>query len=159
MLDYFTPYLCAVPRSKSDILIAFTRKIITVNTAYRQFIQNKLKENNVDLTFEMLQVLACLWQQDGINQQEIANITVKDKASMTYLLDNLTKRNLVKRQEDDSDRRNKLIFLTPKAKQLRTAIQPYLNDMYETAGLNIDTNMLKECMDVLDKIERNLKPE
>jgi DNA-binding MarR family transcriptional regulator len=148
-----------VPRSKSDILVAFTRKIITVNTAYRQFIQNKLKENNVDLTFEMLQVLACLWQQDGINQQEIANITVKDKASMTYLLDNLTKRTLVKRQEDDSDRRNKLIFLTPKAKQLRTAIQPYLNDMYETAGLNIDTNMLKECMDVLDKIERNLKPE
>lgn len=148
-----------MPRSKSDILIAFTRKIITVNTAYRQFIQNKLKENNVDLTFEMLQVLACLWQKDGINQQEIANITVKDKASMTYLLDNLTKRNLVKRQEDDSDRRNKLIFLTPKAKQLRTAIQPFLNEMYETAGVNIDSNVLKQCMDVLDKIERNLKQE
>jgi DNA-binding MarR family transcriptional regulator len=108
------------------------------------------------LTFEMLQVMGCLWRKDGINQQEITNITVKDKASMTYLIDNLVKRSLVKRQEDPSDRRNKLILLTEQGKQLKNKIQPYMDEMYQVAGKNIEITVLNECMDVLSKVENNL---
>lgn len=144
-------------KSKSDIITDFTRKIITVNTAYRQYIQNQLKEHHVDLTFEMLQVMVCLWNKDGINQQEIANITVKDKASMTYLIDNLTKRGHLYRQEDGSDRRNKLIFLTEQGKNLKIKIQPFVNEMYDAAGKGIDGALLKQCMEILDKVECNLK--
>ncbi len=142
---------------KSEITAAFNRKLLMVNTAYRQFIQAKLKEHNVDLTFEMLQVMACLWNQDGINQQETANITVKDKASMTYLIDNLTKRGLVYRTEDANDRRNKLILLTEQGKFLKTSIQPVIDEMHEASGKNIDVSKLKEFMAILDKIEDNLK--
>src|ERR1700722_219521 len=101
-------------KSKSETIIEFTRKILTVNTAYRQFLQCTMKAHKMGLTYEMLQVMGCLWKKDGINQQEITNITVKDKASMTYLIDNLTKRGLVTRLEDANDRRNKLILLTDK---------------------------------------------
>ena len=128
-----------------------------VNTAYRQFIQCKLKEHCADLTFEMLQVMACLWNKDGINQQEIANDTVKDKASMTYLIDNLSKRGLVSRQEDANDRRNKLILLTEQGRSLKAKIQPVIDEMHEVSGKNIDVAKLKEFMTVLDKIEDNLK--
>jgi len=144
-------------KTKDEIVIEFARKIAKVNTAYRQFIQNKFKEYNVGLTFEMLQVMSCLWNKDGINQQEIANITVKDKASMTYLIDNLTKRGLVSRLEDSSDRRNKLILLTEKGKVLRNEIQPFLNEMYQVAGRDTDISFLEAAMDNLDKIESNLK--
>ncbi len=128
-----------------------------VNNAFRQFIQCKLKECNAGLTYEMLQVMACLWKQDGINQQEIANITVKDKASMTYLIDNLAKRGLVTRLEDMNDRRNKLILLTAQGRALKTKIQPLLDEMHETSGMNIDAAKLKEFMAVLETIEGNLK--
>ena len=141
---------------KTEIIIEFTRKILTVNTAYRQFLQCKLKEHKIGLTFEMLQVMGCLWKQDGINQQEITNITVKDKASMTYLIDNLTKRNLVKRQEDINDRRNKLIYLTDQGKSLKNKIQPFIDEMYQVAGKNIDIVLLKDCMEILNKVEKNL---
>lgn len=143
--------------TKPETIIAFTRKILTVNTACRQYIQNKLKEHNVGLTFEMLQVMGCLWNKDGINQQEIANITVKDKASMTYLIDNLTKRGLVARQEDVNDRRNKLVLLTEQGKHMKIKIQPILDEMYEAAGCDLDVAILNECMESLDKVERNLK--
>jgi DNA-binding MarR family transcriptional regulator len=145
-----------MPKTKSEVIIEFTRKILTVNTAYRQFIQCKLKEHKTGLTYEMLQVMGCLWKKDGINQQEITNITVKDKASMTYLIDNLTKRSLVKRKEDASDRRSKLIFLTEQGKLLKSKIQPFIDEMYEAAGKNIEVTILKECMEVLNKVEKNL---
>ena len=146
-----------MPKKKAELAIDFTRKIMTVNTAYRQFIQTKLKDYNVDLTYEMLQVLACLWTKDGINQQEIANITVKDKASMTYLIDNLTKRGLVTRLEDATDRRNKLILLTESGNALRTKIQPLVIEMYDAAGRDIDIHLLEGCMELLGRIEENLK--
>jgi DNA-binding MarR family transcriptional regulator len=146
-------------KTKSEVIVDFTRKILTANTAYRQFLQYKLKEHKTGLTYEMLQVMGCLWKKDGINQQEITNITVKDKASMTYLIDNLTKRNLVKRQEDVSDRRNKLIFLTEQGKILKNKIQPFIDEMYQVSGKNIEIVMLKECMEILDMVEANLKLE
>ncbi|HLX92564.1 MAG TPA: MarR family transcriptional regulator [Puia sp.] len=143
-------------KSKSETIIEFTRKILTVNTAYRQFLQCTLKAHKMGLTFEMLQVMGCLWKKDGINQQEITYITVKDKASMTYLIDNLAKRNLVKRQEDPSDRRNKLIMLTDQGKLLKNKIQPYIDEMYQVAGKNIEIDLLNQCMEVLSKVENNL---
>jgi len=146
-----------MPRAKSEITIAFNRKLLMVNNAFRQFIQCKLKEHDAGLTFEMLQVMSCLWNKDSINQQEIANITVKDKASMTYLIDNLAKRGLVTRLEDINDRRNKLILLTEKGKLLKKKIQPVIDKMHEVSGKDIDVARLKEFMAVLDKIESNLK--
>jgi DNA-binding MarR family transcriptional regulator len=146
-------------KTKSEVIVDFTRKILTVNTAYRQFLQCKLKEHKTGLTYEMLQVMGCLWKKDGINQQEITNITVKDKASMTYLIDNLTKRNLVKRQEDVIDRRNKLIFLTEQGKILKNKIQPFIDEMYQVSGKNIEIALLKDCMEILDTVEANLKLE
>jgi DNA-binding MarR family transcriptional regulator len=145
-----------MPKTKTEVIIEFTRKILTVNTSYRQFIQCKLKEHKTGLTYEMLQVMGCLWNKDGINQQEITNITVKDKASMTYLIDNLVKRNLVKRQEDSSDRRNKLILLTEQGKFLKIKIQPFIDEMYQVAGKSIEIKALKDCMEILNTIEKNL---
>jgi DNA-binding MarR family transcriptional regulator len=143
-------------KSKSETIIEFTRKILTVNTAYRQFLQFTLKAHKMGLTFEMLQVMGCLWRKDGINQQEITNITVKDKASMTYLIDNLVKRSLVSRKEDPNDRRNKLILLTEQGKQLKNKVQPYIDEMYQVAGKNIEITVLNECMEVLSRVENNL---
>ncbi len=140
-----------------DIVASFTREITRVNLAFKQHIQLKLRQNNIDLTFEMLSVLSCLWEQDGINQQEIANITVKDKASMTYLLDNLTKRELVYRQEDDTDRRNKKVYLTGKGKDLRIQIQPWVTEMFRMVGNNLPADSVKSLTQTLGKIRENLR--
>ena len=48
----------------------------------RQALQRVLKRNNIDITFEMLQVLSSLWQEQGISQQALAEKTAKDKACL-----------------------------------------------------------------------------
>lgn len=142
---------------KQETTADFARHIIKVHMAFRQFIQTRFKQQDIDLTFEMLQVMARLWNDDGINQQEIANATVKDKASMTYLIDNLVKRELVFRKEDDDDRRNKLVFLTPQGKALKETIQPVINEMYDLAGKNIPVLTIQSFMGVINQVCDNLE--
>ena len=84
--------------------------------AFRQAVQRVLKRHNVDMTFEMLQVMNCLWNKQGISQQSLAEKTAKDKACLTNLINNLEKKNWVIRKEGPSDRRNRLIFLTPQGR-------------------------------------------
>ena len=138
-----------------DLISKFTKEITLVNLAFKQFLQSKLREHNIDLTFEMMQILYCLWNKDGINQQEIANITAKDKASVTYVLDNLVKRNLVYRQEG-ADRRNKIIFLTPEGKTMKKKVQPWIKSLNNTAKNNVPLEKLEELIGVMSTIRENL---
>jgi DNA-binding MarR family transcriptional regulator len=138
-----------------DIVSKFTKEITLVNLAIKQFLQCKLREHNIDLTFEMLQVLHCLWTNNGINQQEIANLTAKDKASVTYVLDNLVKRNYVYRQEGE-DRRNKIIFLTPEGKNVKKKIQPWIKELNDASRKDISLDKLEELVTVMAKIRKNL---
>ncbi|WP_018622719.1 MarR family winged helix-turn-helix transcriptional regulator [Spirosoma luteum] len=135
----------------------FAHIIIQVNTAFRQYVQQKLKQDKVDLTFEMLQIMAYLWENDGANQQEIADANLKDKASITYLIDNLTQRKLVYRQGDICDRRNKLIFLTDQGRHLQMALLPWLKEMYATANTDIPACEFSKAMQTLRKVISNLK--
>src|ERR1700722_9858608 len=110
--------------SKSDLSLAYGRSINELRMAFRKHMQGKIRSLDLHLTFEMLEVMLCLWRQDGVNQQVIADITLRDKSAMTYLVDNLMKRKMIRREEDARDRRNKLIFLTPEGRQLQETYNP-----------------------------------
>ena len=138
-----------------DLISKFTKEITLVNLAFKQFLQSKLREHNIDLTFEMMQILYCLWNKDGVNQQEIANVTAKDKASVTYVLDNLVKRKLVYRQEG-TDRRNKIIYLTPEGKMMKKKVQPWIRALNNTAKKQVPQEQLEELIGIMGKIRKNL---
>ncbi|WP_345955017.1 MarR family transcriptional regulator [Mucilaginibacter sp. PAMB04168] len=125
----------------------------------RQHIQLKIKENNISITFEMLEVMSVLWKKDGINQQELADVTLRDKSSMTYLIDNLVKRQMVKRMEDENDRRNKLIYLTEQGNALKEQLHPWVAEVYEKATLAIDVEALQQSVVLLNQMIGNLKTD
>src|ERR1700753_2815729 len=111
-------------KTRAEIALELGRTMAELRILLRQRIQLKLKEHGISLTYEMLEVMSCLWRKDGIIQQEIADYTLRDKSSMTYLLDNLSKRGLVERVEDGNDRRNKLIYLTAEGRGLKEQLYP-----------------------------------
>jgi DNA-binding MarR family transcriptional regulator len=125
----------------------------------RKYIQVKIKEQGINITFEMLEVMGCLWKKDGINQQEIADLTLRDKSSMTYLLDNLVKRKMVKRVEDENDRRNKLIYLTPEGNDLKEHLNPWVAEVYGIAAKNISADELQQSLALVNKMIGNVKGE
>jgi DNA-binding MarR family transcriptional regulator len=142
--------------SKSDVSLSFGRSINELRMAFRKHMQGKIRSLEMHLTFEMLEVMICLWRQDGVNQQVIADITLRDKSAMTYLVDNLMKRKMIRREEDARDRRNKLIFLTPEGKQLQETLQPWVSEMYDRATANIAADTLVLGKDIIERMIRNL---
>ena len=147
----------AKPNQKAVIARQFTHLLLELRDELRQHLQQKFRENNIDLTYEMHQIMACLWRTDGIRQQDLADKTLKDKTSLTYLIDNLSKRGLVTRMEDKSDRRSKLIYLTKKGKELGKIAEPWLEDLYNVASKKLVVNDLKESIKTVQKMIENVK--
>jgi len=143
--------------TKTELAVEFGRSMSELRTYTRQQIQLKIREHAINITFEMLEVMGCLWRKDGINQQEIADLTLRDKSSMTYLLDNLVKRKLVKRVEDANDRRNKMIYLTKEGNELREQLNPWVAEVYEIASEGVDVSNLQNGMVLLNKMINNLR--
>ncbi|MCL3854073.1 MULTISPECIES: MarR family transcriptional regulator [Parabacteroides] len=126
--------------------------VLKTRMTFRQTIQRLLKQNNIDMTFEMLQIMHCLWKEQGVSQQTLAEKTAKDKACLTNLINNLEKKNWVIRQEDSNDRRNKLIFLTPEGEEMARRIKSMLKDMYDQIGERMNPRHMESCMKQLTKL-------
>lgn len=127
-------------------------QILRTRMAFRQTLQRVLKQHNVDMTFEMLQVMNCLWNEQGISQQSLAEKTAKDKACLTNLINNLEKKNWVIRKEDSSDRRNRLIFLTAQGEELALTVKPLINDIYTQTGIEMEVSRINECTEDLKRL-------
>ncbi|HXR84091.1 MAG TPA: MarR family transcriptional regulator [Hanamia sp.] len=123
----------------------------------RRDMLGKLRNSNEDISFELLEVMSFLWHEDGMNQQELAGMVVKDKSSITYLVGNLIKMKWVKRVEDKTDRRNKLIFLTAKGKALQKKIHPLLMEGYKKAATGLNATEIKNAILLLKNMNENLK--
>lgn len=106
-------------------------QLIRTRMSSRQAMQRLLKKSGADITFEMLQVMSCLWNEQGISQQVLAERTAKDKACLTSLIGNLEKKGYVCRREDRKDRRNKLVYLTESGEAFHQWIAPELATYYE----------------------------
>jgi DNA-binding MarR family transcriptional regulator len=142
---------------KSQTAREFAHLTFELRDLLRQFLQKKFRENNIDLTYEMQQIMACLWKTDGVKQQDLADKTLKDKASLTCLIDNLSKRNLVDRYEDPNDRRSKLIFLTAEGKELGKKIEPWVAELFSIVTKNVKTVSIKQSMDMVQQMIENVR--
>jgi DNA-binding MarR family transcriptional regulator len=138
--------------TKAELALELGRSMLELRNYVRQYIQVKIKGHGINITFEMLEVMSCLWKQDGVNQQELADRTLRDKSSMTYLLDNLVKRKMVERVEDKNDRRNKLVYLTKEGIHLKEQLNPWVAEVYEMAAEGVAQEELQKSLVVLHQM-------
>lgn len=144
-------------RTEGKAIIGFVDAVINVRQAIKQLAQQKLRElHDREITYEMLQVLIVLWKKHQVNQQEVANATQKNKASLTPLIDNLVGIDLVTRSEDPGDRRNKIITLTKRGKEYKKKFTPMINEIYLLAKGNIPDEKLNEITGLLLTVCANI---
>lgn len=133
------------------------RQLIRTRMASRQAMQRFLKNIGADTTFEMLQIMSCLWYEQGISQQILAERTAKDKACLTNLMLNLERKGYVCRREDTRDRRNKLVFLTEEGERFRRWMVPQLQEYYQRLDLLIGEEKLKQIENLLKEVQHALE--
>lgn len=138
--------------TNTELAHELTLQLLKTRMAFRQTIQRLLKGGNVDMTFEMLQIMHRLWTEEGVSQQCLAEKTAKDKACLTNLINNLEKKGWVTRREDLSDRRNRLIFLTQEGNKLAQRVKPLIKSVYDRAGEKMNAPQMQTCMEHLAKL-------
>ncbi|MCW1964329.1 MarR family winged helix-turn-helix transcriptional regulator [Chryseobacterium viscerum] len=136
---------------------ALPRKVSNLQSAIRNRILADFAREGIHITLEMYLVLRCLWEKDGRNQQEISDILYRDKASLTNLIDNLEKRNLVVRVQNQNDRRNKNIFLTEEGRGIKDKVIPMISNILLEIENSVSENDLVTTITVLDTLFKKLK--
>ncbi|MBQ1974154.1 MAG: MarR family transcriptional regulator [Paraprevotella sp.] len=122
----------------------------------RKFYRN-FRLNNMDITPEQWTVLIYLWQKDGVTQQELCNATFKDKPSMTRLIDNMERQNLVVRISSKTDRRINQIHLTRTGRDLESKSRYVAHKTLKEALKGLSAEELRISQEVLKKVFANSK--
>ena len=129
------------------------------STAISRRLQKNFREHNFDVTIEQWSILYHLWKEDGLSQQQLCEASFRDKPSMTRLVDNLEKQNLVKRVASDQDRRINLIFLTAVGLQLQDTLMELANKTLNEALEGVSHGQVEIAKEVLQKVHDNLSKE
>ncbi len=110
----------------------------------------------LDITSEQLGILARLWEQDGLNQKELARKNLKDQANMTRILDKLVRKELVQRVTAADDRRAYLIYLTDRGKQLFQSTNPIVSQVKERVTTGMTEREIRTFSALIDRALNNL---
>ena len=127
------------------------------STAIARRLQKKFNMAGLNITIEQWSVLYHLWKQEGISQQELCNATFRDKPSITRLVDNLEKADLVKRVASENDRRINLIYLTRQAQKLQEETMAMAEETLNEALETVPPEKIEVCKEVLQLVYDNLK--
>lgn len=128
---------------------------MAVNAINRRLLKN-FKSAGIEITTEQWSILYHLWKQDGLTQQELCNKTFRDKPSITRLIHNLEKLQLVERNNSELDKRKNHIHLTKKAKQLQEISIDVANETMDEALVGIKKDEIEIVKNVLQKVYDNL---
>jgi DNA-binding MarR family transcriptional regulator len=127
------------------------------STAIARRLQKKFNSAGLNITIEQWSVLYHLWKQDGRSQQELCDATFRDKPSITRLVDNLEKLNLVKRVPSEHDRRINMIYLTKNAQKLEEETMQIADETLNEALRTVPPDRIDVCKEVLQIVYDNLK--
>ncbi len=126
---------------------------------FNRFLGQQFKLNNINLTREQWSVLVPLWKQQGRSQQAIADFTHRDKPSITRLIDQLEKEGYVERMSHPTDRRQNLIYLTNKGKEIEEKVMYIVNNVTERATRGLSENQIMEIKNFFQHIQNNIQNE
>ena len=143
--------------SELDIEMVFALMNGKLSAAINRKLYRSFRKMSIDITPEQWTVLFYLWSRDGVTQQELCNVTFKDKPSMTRLIDNLEKQQLVVRSPGVRGRRINLIHLTEKGRELEATTNPLVTSVMRMALEGFSDSEIEMAGTMLAKVFANLK--
>lgn len=154
MVSCLTNYMPNNQFKRGELYSFITGK---ASTAIARRLQKKFNAAGLNLTIEQWSVLYHLWKEDGKSQQELCNATFRDKPSITRLVDNLEKLQLVKRVASENDRRINMIYVTKIAQKLQEQTMEMAEETLNEALEGVPAEKIDVCKAVLQIVYDNLK--
>ena len=127
-----------------------------LHSSMKQCMTDIFQKGGYNLTPEQFLVMDTLWDEGVLTQQQIADITMRDKNSIVKLIDGLETRNLVKRVSNPKDRRQNLIKVTPFSRTIREDITRLSFEAALKIMHDIPEEDLRNLVKTIARMEKNI---
>lgn len=120
------------------------------------FLCIKESMTKIGISNNLVPFLSELYFQDGISQETLSKTIYVEKASISRGLSRLEKLGLVIRIENEENKREKLVYLTEKAKEIQDR---YFSVLFETSNimaLGFNNEEKTKMYDFFDRMSKNL---
>jgi DNA-binding MarR family transcriptional regulator len=109
-----------------------------------------------DVQFNVLMLLIYQGGPDGLNQAQLSDMMLVNRANITTLIDRMEKTQLVIRTNDSNDRRTNIIKLTAKGKKAFEKAEPLYDKMIKQAMAGFNHTELNKMIATLEKVRTNI---
>lgn len=119
-----------------------------------RFLKN-LKKFGV--TLEQWVLLAQLSENKGISLTDLSLVSLRDKPYTTRLIERLAENGLIFKEENKSDKRSSLIYLTKQGEEIKKKILPIADEINERLIKDMDEEEVKKLKALLHKMYDNIQ--
>ena len=123
------------------------------------YLHEMLLDQGLDLSKEQMITLKKLHDEDGLNQNELAFLTFRDKSSLARLLLKMEKKNFIKRKQSTEDKRINQVFLTDEGRAIFKQSKQVIRKFITTMEQNITEEEKKQIIRILKKVQSNFTQE
>lgn len=113
--------------------------------------------SSYEVTSSQWAVLALLWKKEGLSQVEIQQRLRLEKATVTGLIQRMSRSGLVFKRTDKADKRIHRIFLTEKGKSLEEQLIPQAKWVNEATLNGFSSEQKETLMKLISMAIRNLE--
>ena len=118
--------------------------------------QEELASAGLDITKEQAIILKKLYEQDGLNQNELARLTYRDKSSLARLLPTLERKGYIYRKRCPEDKRVNYIFLSDPGKKMWLKAKPVAQLIIRRMRTDLSEKEISQFIKTLKKIQGSL---
>ena len=121
---------------------------------FRLAMQNRLRQ--YDLGFSHWFFLRALWLKDGITQRELCQRIEAPEPAAVAALRELERQRYVRRVRDNDNKRQILVFITPKGHALREKLLPHAYELASMGVKGIPEHEVALLRSLLNRIRDNM---
>ncbi|MGB9980328.1 MarR family winged helix-turn-helix transcriptional regulator [Methanobacterium sp.] len=136
---------------ENDIMWAFFKLRYLIKSR----IQDKL--NDYDISLDQWIILSLIYQKEGSNQKKLAEISQKDRAVITRILNKLENKGLIERKSSYHDKREFLIYLTDKGTALYKETAAIISQNARDINSYFSGRDLEQFKSLLNNLSSNLE--
>lgn len=122
----------------------------------RRELSTMFREANHPISSEEWAILLVLWKQSPQNPSALADVTIKDRTTITRLIDGMVSKNLVSRTEDPDDRRRSVVAITAQGLAIKDDLVPIARMLIDQALVNIPPEDIQTTIRTLRAMTENL---
>lgn len=124
--------------------------------ALRAHLRDRLAAQGIALTAEEFSLLMVLWRDGPRGMGELAAITLRDRTTVTRLVDRMVAKDLLRREGSDHDRRAVRIAPTAAGAALEGPVLAVVGALLAEAAAGIAADEAEQARGVLQRMVANL---